>query len=183
MATPPVGSTRVSSCSTWASADTSTARARAGSSCSPARSVALPICASRRPSWTRSTTPTTVCEVESATVFVPQSKTSECPVKKLIPFALLAVCLALLATGCGSEEVRRNDRRRPDDDCRLEQLQGRSRHRPRRPERPQLQPPRLRRPAAGGDGLRRAERASSSLPRPPNTSRTSARSRGRGTTS
>jgi len=38
-------------------------------------------------------------------VFVPQSKTSESDVNKLIPLALLAVALMLVASGCGSKKT------------------------------------------------------------------------------
>src|SRR5437879_8809430 len=37
-------------------------------------------------------------------VFVPQSKTSGGPVKRVIPFVLLTVALAALAAGCGSKK-------------------------------------------------------------------------------
>ena len=108
VASVPSARTRVSSCSRCARAPVSTARARAVSSDSPRASAAdgsapPSSSTSSRPSRARRTTPTTVCQVESATVFVPQSKTSESAVKKSLA-AVLVLVLAVAAAGCGSSK-------------------------------------------------------------------------------
>ena len=87
---------------------------------------------------------------------------------------VVAVCaVALLA---GVRPGRRQATPRQD-------AEGRHGHGRRRPQRPRLQPPRLRRAPAGEGEARRHRSASPSRARPPTTSRTSPRSRDRATTS
>ena len=73
---------------------------------------------------------------------------------------LLAILLALTLAAVGLRRLleERDDHDRADDDRRRQRLQGRPDHRHRRAQRPQLQPPRLRRPAARGEAARRAGR-------------------------
>ena len=87
----------------------STARASAASSDSPRASAAdgsapPSSSTSSRPSCALRTTPTTVCQVESATVFVPQSKTSESAREEIACSRLLVLVLAVAAAGCGSSK-------------------------------------------------------------------------------